>query len=148
MVPLACRPLLRAPRQLVRTQAALLLLLAVPPVAQAGGGGTAAATTPNSKESFAASSPAQIGLSEHLRRQGYLFYGAWWCPACRQQKSLFGQEAARRLPYVECDNDAAGQQRCAAAGIRAFPTWTGAQDRRQGVQTLQELKRWSGYRGQ
>ena len=97
-------------------------------------------------ENFASSNPSQRGLAEHLRRQGYVFYGAWWCPACNQQKSLFGQPAAQRLPYLECEKGAAGQQRCSQAGIRAYPTGIKGGERREGVLTLEELKRWSGYR--
>ena len=107
---------------------------AAPQVRQAGG------------ESFAASNATQRGLAEHLRRQGYVFYGAWWCPACRQQKSLFGQPAAQRLPYLECEKGAAGQQRCSEVGIRAYPTWIKGGERREGLLTLEELKSWSGYK--
>ena len=103
-------------------------------------------SSPGSSENFAPSNPSQRGLAEHLRRQGYVFYGAWWCPACNQQKSLFGQPAAKRLPYLECDKGAAGQQRCSQAGIRAYPTWIKGGERREGVLTLEELKSWSGYR--
>jgi hypothetical protein len=89
--------------------------------------------------------PAQIGLGEHLRQQGYLFYGAWWCPACFRQKSLFGQQAGNRLPYVECDRSDEGRQRCDAAGIRAYPTWVKGAERREGLLSLEELARWSGW---
>jgi len=96
--------------------------------------------------SFSPSSASQLGLADHLRRQGYVFYGAWWCPACRQQKSLFGQAAAQRVPYLECEKEAAERQRCNAAGIRAYPTWIKGGERREGVLSLEELQRWSGYR--
>jgi hypothetical protein len=101
---------------------------------------------PAGGESFAASNATQRGLAEHLRRQGFVFYGAWWCPACRQQKSLFGQPAAQRLPYLECEKGATGQQRCSQVGIRAYPTWIKGGERREGMLSLEELKSWSGYR--
>jgi hypothetical protein len=52
------------------------------------------------------------------------FYGAWWCPHCRDQKTKFG-DAAAYLPYVECATpDASGQtQACIDAGIKSYPTW-------------------------
>jgi hypothetical protein len=52
------------------------------------------------------------------------FYGAWWCPHCRNQKNEFG-DAAQYLPYVECSTpDASGQtQICIDAGIKNYPTW-------------------------
>jgi hypothetical protein len=101
---------------------------------------------PAGGENFGPSTAAQRGLAEHLRRQGFVFYGAWWCPACRQQKSLFGQQAAQRLPYLECEKGASGQQRCSQVGIRAYPTWMKGGERREGMLTLEELKNWSGYR--
>jgi hypothetical protein len=131
--------------------AGLLALLAVPapavasPLALAQGGGSAHSTTAGIGEALAPSGPAQIGLGEHLRKQGYLFYGAWWCPACFRQKSLFGQQAGNRLPYVECDRSDEGRQRCDAAGIRAYPTWVKGAERREGLLSLEELARWSGW---
>lgn len=100
---------------------------------------------PDAPERFSPSNASQVGLAEHLRRQGYVFYGAWWCPACRQQKSLFGQQGAQRLPYLECEKDDAGQKRCSEVGIRAYPTWIRGNERRTGVLSLEELKTWSGY---
>lgn len=91
------------------------------------------------------SNPEQLALVEHLRLKGALFYGAWWCPHCFHQKNLFGTEAGQRLPYVECDKDDQGRQRCAAARIRAFPTWDLNGERREGLLSLEELKIWSGF---
>ena len=97
-------------------------------------------------EALRNSTDEQQSLSDHLRQQGALFYGAWWCPACFQQKNLFGEEAGNRLPYVECDKDDAGRERCAAAEIRAYPTWEmEGKARLEGVQSLEELKRWSDF---
>ena len=98
------------------------------------------ATTP-----MATSTAEQLAVSAHLRARGALFYGAWWCPACTAQKSLFGKQAAAQLPYVECDKTDSGRQRCIAAKIRAFPTWELNGKRREGVQSVEELKAWSGY---
>lgn len=154
-VPMVPSPLRVSRRRLARVGllagAALLALLAVPapavasPLALAQGGASAHSTTAGIGEALAPSGPAQIGLGEHLRQQGYLFYGAWWCPACFRQKSLFGQQAGNRLPYVECDRSDEGRQRCDAAGIRAYPTWVKGAERREGLLSLEELARWSGW---
>jgi hypothetical protein len=96
-------------------------------------------------EASAPSSAEQMALGAHLRQKGFLFYGAWWCPACFHQKNLFGEQAGRKLPYVECDRSEAGRERCQAAGIRAYPTWVRGQERREGVLSLEELARWSGW---
>jgi hypothetical protein len=53
-----------------------------------------------------------------------IFYGAFWCPHCQNQKAMFGR-SARLLPYVEC-SPANGQgqlQVCTDAGVAGYPTW-------------------------
>jgi uncharacterized membrane protein len=86
------------------------------------------------------------GLAKHLAATGAKFYGAYWCPHCAEQKRMFG-EAARYLPYVECDpRSPEGDPRaCAAAGVRAYPTWIIRGRRYEGVIPLEELARLSGY---
>jgi hypothetical protein len=86
------------------------------------------------------------GLAKHLSASGVKFYGAFWCPHCADQKAMFGQAAAL-LPYIECDpRSPAGQpQLCAAVGIRAYPTWEIKGQRYEGVLSLDELARLSGY---
>lgn len=111
----------------------------------AHGGQAGGSTTPTLGEALAPSSGEQLELTEHLRRIGAVFYGAWWCPACFRQKSLFGQQAGNQLPYVECDKTSEGRERCQAASIKAYPTWVLGSSRVEGVQTLEELKRWSGF---
>ena len=118
-------------------------LLAVVPQAHAGQRG--GSTTPTLGEALRPSDSEQLQLTEHLRRIGVLFYGAWWCPACFRQKSLFGQQAGNQLPYVECDKTEAGRGRCRAEGIKAYPTWVLGDKRVEGVQSLEALKRWSGF---
>lgn len=86
------------------------------------------------------------GLARHLTESGVKFYGAYWCPHCADQKALFGSAAAV-LPYVECDSRSPiGQpQVCAQAGIRAFPTWDIGDRRIEGVLSLEDLARLTGY---
>ncbi len=92
---------------------------------------------------FGPSSPRQLAVSRQLSKRGAVFYGAWWCPACTAQKSLFGREGAALLPYVECDRDETGRQRCLAAKVRAFPTWDLNGQRLEGVRSVEELSQWS-----
>jgi hypothetical protein len=97
------------------------------------------------RAALSASTSQQQALANHLKARGAVFYGAYWCPACTQQKALFGKEAGGRLPYVEC-TDASGSARCSAASIRAFPTWDmPGKPRLVGVQSMEELARWSGF---
>ncbi|MFZ9850471.1 MAG: hypothetical protein ACO3FA_04605 [Vulcanococcus sp.] len=108
-------------------------------------GAPAAAEAQSLGDAVSPSTPEQLALVEHLRLKGAVFYGAWWCPHCFHQKNLFGTEAGRRLPYVECYAGETPLERCTAAEIRAFPTWDLNGERREGVLTLEELKLWSGF---
>lgn len=96
------------------------------------------------------SSQAEIELARHLRRSGAKFYAAYWCSHCYEQKILFGQEAVKQLPYVECSPDGLGApiaKVCQDAGIEGFPTWEINGQRYSGVQSLQKLAELSGYTG-
>ena len=81
-------------------------------------------------------------LAQCIADKGVRFYGAWWCPHCRDQKAVFGA-SAKLLPYIECSPP--GQQGpslpvCADAGIKGYPTWEFADGTREvKVFTLQEL---------
>lgn len=63
-------------------------------------------------------------LANCLKDQGALFYGAFWCPACQQQKQLFSK-SANLLPYQECSTpDGKGTLPvCIEAEITTYPTW-------------------------
>ncbi|MBX4181420.1 hypothetical protein KW807_00975 [Candidatus Parcubacteria bacterium] len=59
-----------------------------------------------------------------IKDSGALFYGAFWCPHCQNQKAMFGK-SAKLLPYIECSTpDGNGQlQTCTDAGVSGYPTW-------------------------
>jgi hypothetical protein len=138
-MPSAHRPTRSGSRRLLQLGAGLLLAGATlaAPAAWAEG----QASKPQ------ASNAEQLRLADHLKRVGMIFYGAWWCGHCQHQKALFGSPAEERLPYVECDKDDNGRQRCNTAKVRAYPSWDYQGERREGVLSLDELKLWSGYRG-
>lgn len=64
------------------------------------------------------------GFAECLKDKGAVFYGAFWCPHCRDQKKMFGT-AARLLPYVECSAPDGNSQMslCVEKKIAGYPTW-------------------------
>ncbi len=63
-------------------------------------------------------------FAQCLKNKGAIFYGAFWCSHCRDQKKLFGT-AKRFLPYVECSTaDGKSQkQECIDKKIIGYPTW-------------------------
>lgn len=63
-------------------------------------------------------------FAQCIKDSGAEFYGAFWCPHCREQKQLFGGSASL-LPYIECStSDASGQlQVCKDKKIEQYPTW-------------------------
>lgn len=76
-----------------------------------------------------------------ITQSGAKFYGAFWCPHCKEQKEMFSH-ATSSLPYIECSTpDGNGQtQVCIDAGIKGYPTWEFKNgDRVSGVQTLATL---------
>ena len=91
-----------------------------------------------------------IKLAEQLNTVGARFFGAHWCPACKEQMKLFGKQAGRHLNYVECGlpekyPDQVNQ--CRDENIRSIPTWTRPGSARlEGVQSIDTLERWSDLR--
>ncbi|OGI68684.1 hypothetical protein A2738_00015 [Candidatus Nomurabacteria bacterium RIFCSPHIGHO2_01_FULL_42_15] len=81
-------------------------------VIRAGGGGGLVADT--KYDAFATC----------LKDQGAIFYGAFWCQHCKNQKKLFGS-SQRLLPYVECSTlDGKSQtQACIDKKVESYPTW-------------------------
>jgi uncharacterized membrane protein len=88
----------------------------------------------------------EAALARHLREQGAVMYGAFWCPRCTEQKAMFG-DAAADVPYVECAKDAVNGRPdlCEKAGVKAFPTWVLGTERREGVQSLSALAAFSKF---
>lgn len=59
-----------------------------------------------------------------LTEKGAVFYGAFWCPHCQNQKKIFGS-SEKYLSYVECSTvDGNGQlPACIEKKIEGYPTW-------------------------
>ncbi len=91
--------------------------------------------------------PYLKALAIHLHDSGARFYGAYWCPACQEQKALF-EASVDRLPYVECSpNGRRGARNfaCTANDINDFPTWILDGRRLTGVISVGELAAMSGF---
>jgi len=60
-----------------------------------------------------------------LGQSGAVFYGASWCPHCRNQRATLG-DAMDHVRYVECSDPAAPEQSasaCKSANVHSYPTW-------------------------
>lgn len=63
-------------------------------------------------------------FAQCLKDKGAVFYGAFWCPHCQNQKAMFGK-SAKLLPYVECSTPDGQSQLaiCVDKKIEGYPTW-------------------------
>lgn len=96
------------------------------------------------------SGDAEMQLAQHLADIDAKMFGAWWCPHCHDQKQLFGRQAAKVIPYVECSADGQNPQveLCQSTeGVQGFPTWEVNGKFLVGAQSLDELADASGYTG-
>jgi len=85
-------------------------------------------------------------LAKFLTEKGAVFYGAYWCPHCKDQKKLFG-DALKFVNYVECDaaGDNAKPDECRAQGVEGYPTWIYQGKKYSGTRTLAELAEMVGF---
>lgn len=84
----------------------------------------------------------KVAFAQCLKDSGAIFYGAFWCPHCQAQKKLFGSQAIKKLPYIECStpDGKAQNQICIDSGVKSYPTWQFADGTRQtGELTFAEL---------
>lgn len=107
-------------------------------------------TTASSSNRSAVKNQAAASLARHLKQIKARMYGAFWCPYCQRQMDLFGRDVfTQHVQYIECDPRGQGAQPklCKDAKITGFPTWEINGKRYQGMQSLEELAKLSGYRG-
>jgi hypothetical protein len=63
-------------------------------------------------------------LAKCMTSKGVIFYGAFWCSHCANQKKTFGDDM-RYVTYVECaeGGEKADPAACKKAGVQRFPSW-------------------------
>jgi len=123
---------------LLKTVSAGLVFVLFMHLYYAGIGGNAAVEDPQLR-----------ALVQHLKKIDAKFYGASWCPHCKEQKKLFGA-AADRLPYVECSLPGPGGPQapiCRSMNIQSYPTWIINGRRHERVLMPEELAKLSGFEG-
>ena len=110
---------------------------------------SAIASKPDTYGVTTTSTATKVALAEHLTKVGAKMYGAYWCSHCQDQKRLFGKEAVSKLNYIECDPKGKNSQTnlCVAANIKAYPTWETNGKSLEGVVSLENLAKLSGYKG-
>ncbi len=91
-------------------------------------------------------SSQEEALAKHLTKTGAVMYGAYWCPYCSQQKKIFGENFLY-VKYVECDprGENSNPRLCQYKGISKYPTWEIEGKMFEGVYTLKELQKISGF---
>lgn len=64
------------------------------------------------------------GFAKCLADNGAVFYGAFWCAHCQNQKKMFGR-SEKLLSYVECSTPSGREQLqvCKDKEIEGYPTW-------------------------
>ena len=90
-----------------------------------------------------------VALAEHLRKKSAIFFGAYWCPHCMNQRAYFGGEALGKLRYVECASGGLDYDKkmCDKFKINetGFPTWRIDGKMYPGEMNLAKLAELSGF---
>ena len=74
---------------------------------------------------LAPSKPGKLdAFAQCINDSGTKYYGAFWCPNCKNQEAMFGL-SAKLLPRTECSTpNGKGQLPiCQDADIKGYPTW-------------------------
>ncbi len=74
-----------------------------------------------SKQSSCPYTTDKVALAKCLTEKGWHMYGAYWCPHCKAQKEMFGEEAFKFVNYIECTDKV---DLCNAKNVKGYPTWT------------------------
>lgn len=84
-------------------------------------------------------------LAKCIAKTNTTFYGAFWCPDCKAQKTKFGT-GADYLPYHECSlPDKSENADCKAIGVEHYPTWIFPDGSRAvGTQNISTLAKKTG----
>lgn len=81
-----------------------------------------------------------VSFGQCLTEQGVTMYGVDWCPNCRDQKRVLGEEFAS-VDYVNCDFQ---KELCREKGVTMYPVWSKGNDALIGFQPLEQLSEFSG----
>lgn len=85
-------------------------------------------------------------FAQCLTEEGVKMYGAYWCPACQEQKRVFAN-SWKHVDYVECSlpNRGGQTQECIVEGIQSYPTWEFSDGSKiSGVLSINQLNERTG----
>jgi hypothetical protein len=78
-----------------------------------------------------------MALADRLTSLGAVMYTTGWCPKCKDQARMFGEEAFSKIKTIDCEKDV---NVCADKGIHSYPTWeVPGQTLQPGVYPLQDF---------
>lgn len=84
----------------------------------------------------------RMALADKLASLNAVMYKTGWCPKCKEQEAMFGQEAFSKIKTIDCEKDV---DICADKGVRSYPTWElNGQKLEPGMYPLQDLARMAG----
>ncbi len=83
-------------------------------------------------------------LAKFLAEKGVVLYYGNTCPHCHRQFELFG-EARKYLKKIDC-YQSENTETCNRAQIEGVPTWKWGSQTKVGVQSLDELADWVGFK--
>jgi glutaredoxin len=85
-------------------------------------------------------------FAECIAESGARYYGTHWCPYCKKQNALFGEDA-RYLPYIECSPKGSRESLARCSEVSGYPTWIFPNaGKRGGVQSFTALEKYTGCR--
>ncbi|HYD03118.1 MAG TPA: peptidylprolyl isomerase [Alphaproteobacteria bacterium] len=103
-------------------------------------------TKDKSVQTAAAETATMDDFAKCLTSKGAVFYGAYWCPHCENQKELFG-DSIQHITYIECavkDQPQVQTKECTDAEISGYPTWVINGLQYPGEQSIERLEQLTG----
>ncbi|MEO1616327.1 MAG: tandem-95 repeat protein [Planctomycetota bacterium] len=106
---------------------------------------SSASTLPFLSDAEGEAEPDLVQFAKDIAATNTTFFGAYWCPACTQQKQLF-QDGADFLPFIEVTGpDRTINQIGIDNNITVYPTWVFPDNTRaSGVLSLEEISQRTG----
>jgi len=90
---------------------------------------------------YSRNEPISQTFAQCLSSENIKMYGAYWCPHCKNQIEMFGDDWKFFNGYVECEDE---KELCSSKGITGYPTWEIGDEFFSGEQSLKTLSKLTG----